>query len=440
MKGRVIRQKLWAVVGLLLIGVGAASSQEANTDEYLSWTADLSENAIKSMHEDGRVGGFFDTRILSTNRSYNYKLSATWLTPEVIRARARVMQLSGFLSDTATRELVTEAEAVGDTVVLVEIDPRGGSGVIPLEWGAFLRPKGDDADESTVVPGVSMPTLRRVSALAGLLPRNYDYDRHCQVDVEQAGSAPDEATTRSSASDTGHLTPDTEGPCSQEPMMDGPQEMAADTKEILDGSVHREKPLRVGSRFESAHLTLPLPGRLVRDFRPIVRVLVRAVDRRRHHGAAGGWVTAQFVGDQSSRDAALSFQQLPEEAEGGPPVAPRLHEDVEDVAVLVHSTPQILPPPLDLQEQLVEIPGVALAAPAVPQPARVVEPELPTPLPNGLVRHGDTPFGEEILDIPETHAETVVEPDSVTDDVRGKAVSAVAGRLARHRATLPPAG
>jgi hypothetical protein len=28
----------------------------------------------------------------------------------------------------------------------------------------------------------------------------------------------------------------------------------------------------------------------------------------------------------------------------------------------------------------------------------------------------------------------------VTDDVRGKAVSAVAGRLARHRATLPPAG
>ena len=47
-------------------------------------------------------------------------------------------------------------------------------------------------------------------------------------------------------------------------MMDGPQEVAADTKEILD--VHREKPLRVGSRFESAHLALPLPGRLVGDF------------------------------------------------------------------------------------------------------------------------------------------------------------------------------
>ena len=63
--------------------------------------------------------------------------------------------------------------------------------------------------------------------------------------------------THSSASDAGHLSPDTEGPCSQEPMMDGPQEVAADMNEILDGAVHREKPLRVGRRFDPAHLTLP---------------------------------------------------------------------------------------------------------------------------------------------------------------------------------------
>ena len=50
--------------------------------------------------------------------------------------------------------------------------------------------------------------------------------------------------------------------------MDGPQEMAADTKEILDGSVHREKPLRVRGRFEPAHLALALPSRLVRARRP----------------------------------------------------------------------------------------------------------------------------------------------------------------------------
>ena len=73
--------------------------------------------------------------------------------------------------------------------------------------------------------------------------------------------------------------------------MDGPQEVAADTKESVDRSVHREKPLRVGSRCAPAHLTLPRPGRLVGDCRPIVRVLVRAVDHGRHHGAAGRGVT-----------------------------------------------------------------------------------------------------------------------------------------------------
>ena len=130
--------------------------------------------------------------------------------------------------------------------------------------------------------------------------------------------------------------------------MDGPQEVAADTKEILDGAVHREKPLRVGRRFEPAHLTLPLPGRLVRDFGPVVRVPVRAVDHGRHHGAAGRRVAAQLVGDQSSRDTALAFQQLAEKADGGSPIAPGLHEDVDCVAVLVYGTPQILQPPLIL--------------------------------------------------------------------------------------------
>ena len=65
--------------------------------------------------------------------------------------------------------------------------------------------------------------------------------------------------------------------------MDGPQEVAADTKEILDGAVHREKPLRVRGRFEPAHLALALSGRLVRDLGAIVRVRVGDVDDGRHH-------------------------------------------------------------------------------------------------------------------------------------------------------------
>ena len=170
------RSVLTAALLVLLLAVAAttAAALQAEDLSFLSWSAKHAEAVIRAMDKDGRVGGFFDTRILSTNRSYNYKLSATWLTPEVIRAGARMAQLDGYLSDDATRQLVSEAEAAGDTVVLVEIDPREGSGVIPLEWRAFLRPKGD---ETRGAPGVVVPALRRARALAGRLPRNYDYDR-----------------------------------------------------------------------------------------------------------------------------------------------------------------------------------------------------------------------------------------------------------------------
>jgi len=63
---------------------------------------------------------------------------------------------------------------------------------------------------------------------------------------------------------------------------------------------------------------------------PVVRVPVRAVNHGRHHGAAGRGVA----------------------------------KDVDHVSVLVHGTPQVLLPPLDLDEYLVQIPGVAHPASA----------------------------------------------------------------------------
>jgi hypothetical protein len=185
MTGQGMRSRLVVLASLLqmvaLVGTSSSCSvyalQEVGAGDYISWSTDYAERVIKAMRRDGRVGGVFDTRMLSTDRSYNYKLTATWLTPEVIRAVARIAQVNGFLSDEATQDLVEDAEAAGETVVLVEIDPREGSGVIPLDWVAALRWKDREDGSSKTVRGVSTPALRRVPALAGLLTRNYDYDR-----------------------------------------------------------------------------------------------------------------------------------------------------------------------------------------------------------------------------------------------------------------------
>lgn len=64
----------------------------------------------------------------------------------MIRATARVLQARSRLTPEQTDAIVTEAQAPGGLVVMVEIDPREGSGVIPLDWEAFLQPEEQPAD------------------------------------------------------------------------------------------------------------------------------------------------------------------------------------------------------------------------------------------------------------------------------------------------------
>jgi hypothetical protein len=78
-----------------------------------------------------KVGTRFDARDLHTERSVNYKLRATWLTPEVIRARCRMEQMASGLSDQETERMVSQREGAGDTVLLVELDPHEGFGSDP---------------------------------------------------------------------------------------------------------------------------------------------------------------------------------------------------------------------------------------------------------------------------------------------------------------------
>ena len=71
------------------------------------------------------------------------------------------------------------------------------------------------------------------------------------------------------------------------------------------------------------------------------------------------------------------------------------------------------------------------------QPPGVVGAELPAPLPNGFVRHDDAAFGQQILNIPEAQAVSVVQPHGVADDFGRKAVPKVAGSTRVHLGIVP---
>ncbi len=108
----------------------------------------------------------------------------------------------------------------------------------------------------------------------------------------------------------------------------------APADEVLDESMNGQESLRLTWRFELSHLplTLPLtlPRRLVRDFGAIIFVQLGAMDYRWHDAAKRRRIASQLVGDQPSRHAALTFQQLAKKAFGSPAVSTRLDEDGSD--------------------------------------------------------------------------------------------------------------
>ena len=156
--------------------VSFANAQDNSSEAYLTWSESKAESITKDMRESSKVGHFLDLRGIHTDHSVNYKMRATWLTPEVIRATARLVQLRNRLTDQQTRELVAEAESAGDTVFKVEIDPREGSGVIPEDWRAILQHKDLKVGAEGAVSGVKSPKFQNIKALAGVLRRDYDWD------------------------------------------------------------------------------------------------------------------------------------------------------------------------------------------------------------------------------------------------------------------------
>ena len=122
------------------------------------------------------------------------------------------------------------------------------------------------------------------------------------------------------------------GPTTKQPVVARSQSVPAQVEEIADNTVYRQKPLRLASGFELAHLAFPLSGRLMRDFSPVVGVAPGVVHDRWHHTPVRGPVASELVGDQPSRFAPLPLQQLAKEPLGRARIAMPLNEDVDYIS------------------------------------------------------------------------------------------------------------
>jgi hypothetical protein len=131
-------------------------------------------------------------------------------------------------------------------------------------------------------------------------------------------------------------------------------------------------------------------------------------------------ITFEFIGDEHPWDVLASFEELAEELLRRLLIAPTLHEDIEDSAVLIHSPPQIVTFLVDRDEHLIEMPLVAWPRTPATELIRIRLPELPTPLTDGFVRHDDPTNEQEFFHIPVAEREAEIEPDGMVDNLTGE--------------------
>ena len=160
---------------LLLCLSSASFAQQSQNEDYLSWTSKQAFNIGTKWRVAGRAGWGSRLDLFSSENCF-YDVRATLMTSEAIRAAARLEQLRRHFTDAETRELVAEAEKIPGLVAIIEINPREGSGIIPLNWYAMLQPKGAKEDSPLAIVGINRPDLRQFRALSTVKPRNYDYD------------------------------------------------------------------------------------------------------------------------------------------------------------------------------------------------------------------------------------------------------------------------
>ena len=147
-----------------------------------------------------------------------------------------------------------------------------------------------------------------------------------------------------------------------------------------------------------------------------------------------GAVGAEFIGYNRRRREALLLQEFPHQPNCRPSVPAGLNQEIQDFALTVHGTPEIELPPSNYDDHLVQVPAFGRSWPPTLNPPRIGPTEFQDPSSNCLIRDVETTLGKQVLNVPIAQRETAIEPDSMLDDDRWKAVTTV-GYLA-HPETL----
>ena len=137
----------------------------------------------------------------------------------------------------------------------------------------------------------------------------------------------------------------------------------------------------------------------MRRLHSIIGVTLGRVSHVAETGSDRGRAASQSVSDDLQRLSSLLAQKSTEEPFCSASITPRLHQDVDYVAVLIDRAPQILQVAVDSKEYFVQMPVVAQPALSSLQFADIICAELLTPQPNRFIGYEDASLRQKILDV-----------------------------------------
>ena len=104
----------------------------------------------------------------------------------------------------------------------------------------------------------------------------------------------------------------------------------------------------------------------------------------------------------------------------------RLGKHIENLAFGIYGSPKIGHATVDLEVDLVQMPGGVGPGPTSAQDRCDPRSEMVHPAPNGLVGNRDAAFRQQILDVAEAEREPEIEPNSPLNDLRREPVTGIA--------------
>src|SRR5262245_12148418 len=118
--------------------------------------------------------------------------------------------------------------------------------------------------------------------------------------------------------------------------------MPSGSEVLGNGAIRGQKALRMPCGLEPLPALLPLPRGPMRVLAPVIEVAALPVFDPRQYLALGGAITFQLIRYDDPRYVLQPFEQLTEKLLRRLFVAAALHEDIEDVVVLIDRAPEVM--------------------------------------------------------------------------------------------------